>query len=81
MGSMKRKFEELLTVNQLVLPRLKLWGRPSFAFCNHELPGGSPNSAIHLLAKAYMVNFDVSRVLIDTGVSCDTMNTDLFQTL
>jgi hypothetical protein len=35
---MKRKFEELLNVNQLALPDLKLGGKPPFAFYDHELP-------------------------------------------
>jgi len=51
------------------------------AFYDHELPGGAPNLAIHLLVQAYMANLDVRRVLVDTRASCDIMYTELFKTL
>jgi len=51
------------------------------SFYNHELPRGSPNAAIPLLVQVRMANFDVRRVLIDTGASCDIMYTGLFKTL
>jgi len=81
MGSMKRKFEELLSVNHLSLSEQKLGGWPPLTFYDHEFPGGSSNYAIPLLIQAYMANFDVKRVLIATWASCDIMYTDLFKTL
>jgi len=80
-GSMKRKFEELLSVNHLVQPGHKSGGRPPLAFYDHELPGETHNSAIPLLVQAGMANFDVRWVLIDTRASCDIMYTRLFKTL
>jgi len=74
-GRMKRKFEELLSVNHLVHPGQKTGGRPPLAFYDHELPGGSPSAAVPLLVQARMANFDVRRVLIDTRDSCDIMYT------
>jgi hypothetical protein len=47
MGSMKRKFEELMSVNTMV-PSYR-GGRPHLAFYDSELPGGASNSAIPLL--------------------------------
>jgi len=57
MGSMKRKFEELMTVN--LLAPSNHGGRPPFAFYDSELPGGASNSAIPLLVRASMANTDV----------------------
>jgi len=81
MGSMKRKFEELMSVNLLAPSDFNSRGRPPLAFYDSELPGGSPNSTIPLLIRALMANTDVRRVLIDTGASCDIMYTRLFKTL
>jgi len=81
MGSMKRKFEELMSVNLLVPSNSYLGGRPLLAFYDSELPGGAPNSTIPLIVWASMANTDVRRVLIDTGASCDIMYTGLFKTL
>jgi hypothetical protein len=64
MGSMKRKFEELMSVN--LLAPSNHGGRPPLAFYDSELPGGVSNSDIHLLVRALMANADVQRVLIDT---------------
>ncbi|MCH95029.1 hypothetical protein A2U01_0016002 [Trifolium medium] len=50
-------------------------------FYLEELPGGSANSQIPLLVRVDMANFDVRRVLIDPGSSCDIMYAHLFQTL
>jgi hypothetical protein len=80
-GSIKRKFEDLLSVNHLVLLEQKLGGQTPLALYDHELPGWAPNSAIPLLVQAYIANFDVIRVLIDTGAFCDIMYTGLFKTL
>lgn len=44
MGSMKRKFEELMSVNLLVPSNHR--GRPLLAFYDYELPGGASNFAI-----------------------------------
>jgi hypothetical protein len=79
MGSMKRKFEELMSVNTMA-PSYRR-GRPPLAFYDSELPGGASNSAIPLLVRASMANADVRRVLIDTGASCNIMYTSLFKTL
>ena len=78
-GSMKRKFEELISVN--LLAPSNLGGRPPLAFYDSELPGGVSNSAIPLLVRASMANTNVRRVLIDTGASCDIMYTGLLTTL
>jgi hypothetical protein len=78
--SMNRKFEELLSFNHLVQPGRKSRERPPLAFYDHALPGGAPNSAIPLLVQAWMANFDVRRVIIDTRASCNIMYTGLFKT-
>jgi hypothetical protein len=77
MGRMKRKFEELMSVNLLAPSNLE--GRPPLTFYDSELPGGDSNSAIPLLVRASMANADVRRVLIDIGASCDIMYTGLFK--
>ncbi|MCI11753.1 hypothetical protein A2U01_0032855, partial [Trifolium medium] len=51
------------------------------AFYPEELPGGSPNSQIPLLIRASMANFDVHRILVDEGSSCDIMYTSIFKVL
>jgi len=51
------------------------------AFHDHELPDGAPNSFVPLLVQACIANFDVSRVLIDIGPSCDIVYTRIFKTL
>jgi hypothetical protein len=79
MGSMKRKFEELMSVNMMA-PSSR-GGRPPLVFYDSELPGGASNSNIPLLVQASMANADVRRVLIDIGASCDIMYTSLFKTL
>jgi hypothetical protein len=71
MGNMKRKFEELMSVN--LLAPSNHGGRPPLAFYDSELPGGTSNSAIPILVRASMANANVRRVLIDTGASCDIM--------
>ncbi|GAU46658.1 hypothetical protein TSUD_184460 [Trifolium subterraneum] len=38
-----------------------------------EVPGGSPNFQIPLLVRAKMANFDLRRILVDQGSSCDIM--------
>jgi len=81
MGSMKRNFEELMSVNLLVPYNSNIRGRPSLAFYDSKLPGGAANSAIPLLVRASMANTDVRRVLVDTRALCDIMYTSLFKTL
>ena len=46
MGSMKRKFEDLMSVNLLVPSNSNIGGRPPLAFYDSKLPGGAANSAI-----------------------------------
>jgi len=79
MGSMKRKFEELMSVNLLV--PFNVGGRPPLAFYDSELLGGTSNSTIPLLMRASMANTGVCRVLIDTRASFNIMYTSLFKTL
>lgn len=55
--------------------------RPPLAFYDDELPGGAPNLALPLLVQAYTGNFDVLRILIDIGASCNIMYTILFKIL
>jgi len=81
MGSMERKFEELMSVNLLVPSDSNIGGTPPLAFYDSEMPGGASNSAIPLLVQASMTKTDVRRVLIDTGASRDIMYTNLFKTL
>ncbi|KEH15926.1 hypothetical protein MTR_0433s0050 [Medicago truncatula] len=49
MRSMKRKFEELMSVNLLAPSNHR--GRPRLEFYDSELPGGASNSAIPLLVR------------------------------
>jgi len=58
-GSMKRKFEELVRVNLLVPFDCNIGGRPPLAFHDLELPGGALNSAIPLLVRVSMAHTDV----------------------
>ncbi|GAU47343.1 hypothetical protein TSUD_302120 [Trifolium subterraneum] len=46
-----------------------------------EVPGGSPNFQIPLLVRAKMTNFDIRRILVDQGSSCDIMYSGLFKVL
>ena len=78
-GSMKRKFEEVTSVNLRAPSNLR--GRPPLAFYDSELPGGASNSAIPLLVRASMANTDARRVPIDIEASCDIIYTGLFKTL
>jgi len=52
MGSMKRNFEELMSVNLLVPSDSNIGGRPPLAFYDSKLPGGASNSAIPSLVRA-----------------------------
>jgi len=78
---MKRKFEELMSVNLLVPSNSNIGGRPPLAFYESKLPGGASNSTIPLLVRASMANTDIRRVLIDTGASCDITYIGLFKTI
>jgi hypothetical protein len=81
-GSVKRKFEELMSSSSDMAPTLdKPRKSLPLAFYPEELPGGSPNSSIPLLIRASMANFDVHRILVDEGSSCDIMYTSLFRVL
>ncbi|MCI09581.1 hypothetical protein A2U01_0030668, partial [Trifolium medium] len=83
-GSVKRKFEELLAASSdtsTTLDHPKKGPSIPLAFYPEELLGGSPNSQIPLLVRASMANFDVHRILVDEGSSCDIMYTSLFRVL
>jgi hypothetical protein len=83
LGTIKRKFEELESVcslNPISITEIKEGSVP-LAFYKEEIPGGSPNYQIPLLVKARMANFDVRRILVDQGSSCDIMYFGLFKTL
>ncbi|GAU21573.1 hypothetical protein TSUD_35360 [Trifolium subterraneum] len=82
-GSVKRKFEELITASSgmaVTLGKPKTSSQP-LSFYLEELPGGSANSQIPLLVRADMANFDVRRIVVDSGSSCDIMYAHLFRTL
>ncbi|CAJ2674993.1 unnamed protein product [Trifolium pratense] len=82
-GSIKRKFEELIDGSSnlsATLDKPKGQSKP-LAFYMEELPGGTANSQIPLLIRVDMANMDVRRVLVDQGSSCDIMYSQLFKTL
>src|SRR3954469_11348628 len=82
-GSVKRKFDELISATSDLTPTLRRFkGRSEpITFYLEELPGGAPNATIPLLVRAKMANFDVRRILVDEGSSVDIMYSPLFQTL
>jgi hypothetical protein len=41
LGSMKRKFEEIMSINLMVSSNSNIEGRPPLAFYDSELPGGA----------------------------------------
>ncbi|GAU39756.1 hypothetical protein TSUD_219990 [Trifolium subterraneum] len=76
-GSIKRKFDELekaSPVEEIKITEVKESSVP-LAFYREEVPGGSPNFQIPLLVRAKMANFDVRRILVDQGSSCDIIST------
>ncbi|GAU34804.1 hypothetical protein TSUD_394300, partial [Trifolium subterraneum] len=82
-GSIKRKFDELekaSPVEEIKITEVKENSVP-LAFYREEVPGGSPNFQIPLLVRAKMANFDVRRILVDQGSSCDIMYSGLFKVL
>ncbi|GAU22605.1 hypothetical protein TSUD_135050 [Trifolium subterraneum] len=82
-GSIKRKFDELekaSPVEEIKITEVKESSVP-LAFYMEEVPGGSPNFQIPLLVRAKMANFDVRRILVDQGSSCDIMYSGLFKVL
>ncbi|GAU35488.1 hypothetical protein TSUD_384430 [Trifolium subterraneum] len=82
-GSIKRKFDELekaSPVEETKITEVKESSVP-LAFYREEVPGGSPNFQISLLVRAKMANFDVRRILVDQGSSCDIMYSGLFKVL
>ncbi|GAU50258.1 hypothetical protein TSUD_409040 [Trifolium subterraneum] len=82
-GSIKRKFDELekaSPVGEIKITEVKE-SSVAFAFYMEEVPGGSPNFQIPLLVRGKMANFDVRRILIDQGSSCDIMYSGLFKVL
>ncbi|XP_058726740.1 uncharacterized protein LOC131598126 [Vicia villosa] len=82
-GSVKRKFDELISASSSKAATLDLakGGPSSISFYKDELPGGAPNATIPLLIRARMANFDVRRILVDQGSSVDIMYSQLFKTL
>ncbi|GAU30613.1 hypothetical protein TSUD_62330 [Trifolium subterraneum] len=82
-GSIKRKFDELekaSPVEEVKITEVKESSVP-LAFYREEVPGGSPNFQIPLLVRVKMANFDVRRILVDQGSSCDIMYSGLFKVL
>ncbi|XP_058765791.1 uncharacterized protein LOC131639306 [Vicia villosa] len=82
-GSVKRKFDELISENSSKVATLDLakGGSSPISFYREELPSGAPNATIPLLIRARMANFDVRRILVDQGSSVDIMYSQLFKTL
>ncbi|KAK2416133.1 hypothetical protein QL285_038556 [Trifolium repens] len=82
-GSVKRKFEELIdsSSNQPVTLNRPKKGSVPLAFYMEKLPGGTPNAHIPLLIRADMANYDVRRILVDTGSSADIMFSQCFTAL
>ncbi|GAU35791.1 hypothetical protein TSUD_56680 [Trifolium subterraneum] len=81
--SIKRKFDELekaSPVGEIKITEVKENSVP-LAFYREEVPGRSPNIQFPLLVRAKMANFDVRRILIDQGSSCDIMYSRLFKVL
>ncbi|GAU40449.1 hypothetical protein TSUD_397690 [Trifolium subterraneum] len=82
-GSIKRKFDELekaSPVEEIKITEVKESSVP-LAFYREQVPGGSPNFQIPLLVRAKIANFDVRRILVDQGSSCDIMYSGLFKVL
>ncbi|GAU19123.1 hypothetical protein TSUD_79460 [Trifolium subterraneum] len=82
-GSIKRKFDELekaSPVSEIKITMVKESFIP-LAFYREEVLGGSPNFQIPLLVRVKMENFDVRRILVDQGSSCDIMYSGLFKVL
>jgi hypothetical protein len=82
-GSVKRKFDELISTSSKLNPTLDTTkgGYVPLSFYLEELPRVSRNSQIPLLIQASMANFDVHRILVDEGSSCDIMYSSMFQVL
>ncbi|GAU51194.1 hypothetical protein TSUD_374450 [Trifolium subterraneum] len=82
-GFIKRKFDELKKaspVGEIGITEEKESSIP-LAFYKEEVPGGSPNFQIPLLVRAKMANFDVRRIIVDQGSSCDIIYSGLFKVL
>ncbi|GAU46761.1 hypothetical protein TSUD_92560 [Trifolium subterraneum] len=82
-GSIKRKFDEFekaSPVEEIKITEVKESFVP-LVFYREEVPGGSPKFQIPLLVRAKMANFDVRRILVDQGSSCDIMYSGLFKVL
>lgn len=54
--------------------------KPIIKFLESEKVEGMPNKIFHLVIMATVANFDISRVL-DSGSSCNIMNSNLFERL
>ncbi|XP_058745895.1 uncharacterized protein LOC131618745 [Vicia villosa] len=82
-GSVKRKFDELISASSSKAATLDLakGGSSSISFYKDEMPGGAPNATIPLLIRARMTNFDVRCILVNQGSSVDIMYSQLFKTL
>ncbi|XP_058766111.1 uncharacterized protein LOC131639643 [Vicia villosa] len=82
-GSVKRKFDELISASASKATTLDhAKGSPSsISFYKEELLDGAPNATIPLLIRARMANFDVRRLLVDQGSLVDIMYSQLFRML
>ncbi|XP_058783320.1 uncharacterized protein LOC131657996 [Vicia villosa] len=79
-GSVKQKFDELLSASSSKVAALDQGSPSSISLYKEELPGGAQNATIPLLIRARMANFDVRRI-VDQGSSVDIMYSQLFKTL
>lgn len=82
-GSVKRKFGELITASSSKAATLDLSRGSStpLALYKEELPRGAPNATIPLLICAWIANFDVRRIPVDQGSFVDIMYSQMFSTL
>lgn len=53
--------------------------RPVLEFCNSKKVRGIPYKHFSLVITAIIANFDVFRILIDGGNSCDIIYANLFE--
>jgi hypothetical protein len=78
--TMKRRIDEMFAVTTGSIPPPKTTSkRPMLGFTDDEMLNNKPNEMFPLIIMATLDNFDVSRILVDEGSSCDIMYQDLFE--